>query len=310
MGQGKRMVRTLYPMRALIGSPLRRCRISAAPAAVAGVLLALGACTSPAAPPAAARPSAQDTSVLRVTAVSTVDSLGDPSEAAVMALPDLGEPPQPPAGVRSCGDVSAWLRGQGAVDLGGSQVLVNVWAPDRDVTVVATRVEVVVLERREAFETRAIACSADASVPDLGQLPLEEVPGERPSTAGDARMLDGMTVGEPVRVPAHYVHMFWTTPRPLDLRAGDRRPYIAVRTAAVNGWYDWEVVVHLLVDGKTQVHRLRDQRDGKPFSTNSGYIAAGHNQRPRTESYVWCVHDQPPQLRRQAAPFLCPDEKP
>lgn len=303
------MVRTLSRVR-VIGVALNHSRTAAMLPATAVVSLLLAACTSPAAPPAAAGPSAQDTPALRVTAVSTVDSLGDPSGAAVMALPDLGEPPQPPAGVRSCGDVSAWLRGQGAVDLGGSQVLVNVWAPDRDVTVVATRVEVVVLERREAFETRAIACSAEASVPDLGQLPLEEVDGEHPSTAGDARMLDGMTVGEPVQVPAHYVHMFWTSPRPLDLRAGERRPYIAVRTAAVNGWYDWEVVVHLLVDGKTQVHRLRDQRDGKLFSTNSGYIAVGHNRRPRTESYVWCVHDQPPQLRRQAAPFLCPDEKP
>jgi len=245
---------------------------------------------------------------LDVTATSTVDDFGLPGDASVVAFPSLAEPPEPPAGISTCGDLHAWMRTQGAIDVGGSQVQVNLWAPTDDVTVTATKVEVVRLDRRDPFESRAIACSATQKVPDEGQLPLVDVPGDTPSRAGDARTLDGLETGVPTEVPAHYVHMFWTSPQPIELRAGDRKPYITVRLEARDGWYDWELVVHLLVDGEQRTYRLRDGRDDRPFSTNSGYLGDDLTRLPRTESYVWCVHDQPPRLHRQTAPFLCPDE--
>lgn len=263
-------------------------------AAVCCTLAAMTGCTSPSpvhpsgsTTPPLVRVSADDRTQLPANDLDRTDE----DTAWVVAAPNYDPPPAPPSDIASCGDLHRWEHAHGAIDMGGTQLMVSLWAPRADVTVEILLVIAHVVRRQEPFETQAIECSPDADVPQQSELLSGGVdyydPNDTTTPTLDAHP-DGAAY---LKAPSEAFH----------LMRGDT-DWFTVSAQATDGWYDWELEVRMEVNG-IPTTAMVDDSGSRPFSTNSGFRGTWVH----SSAYVWCVGDTHPHLGVQKVPFLCPE---
>ncbi|HEY2672573.1 MAG TPA: hypothetical protein VGJ07_19645 [Rugosimonospora sp.] len=212
--------------------------------------------------------------------------------AWVVAAPTFASPATPPADMITCGQLHRWEHDHGAIDMGGTQVMVQLWAPRTAVHVNVAAVVAHVTQRRAPFETQAIECSPMEHVPQQSELIYGDYELYSPSDSQTPK-LDGYLTDTPITLAL--------PDGSYDLGTGDTA-WFPVTVQAMDGWYDWTIEVRMTVNGVPTSATASDA-NGHSFSTNSGFRGTW----ARSEAYVWCASDPHPHLEVQTAPFLCPD---